>query len=134
MEEKELSIIKKFLIGKISPYLIVLFGSAVKGNLREDSDIDVAFLSDHVFSDYDIFIFSQELADLLGRDVDLVDLSKASTVFQAQVVSTGKVIYCTDENRRMLFQMLALKKYARLNEERQCIFKKFEERGSIYDQ
>jgi len=132
VDDKHLSIIKQYLSEKISPYLIILFGSGAKGNLRKDSDIDVAFLSEQHFSDYEIFMCSQGLADLLDREVDLVDLEKASTVFQAQVISTGKIIYCKDETKRMLFYMYALKKYARLNEERQCIFKIWEERGTVY--
>ena len=36
-------------------------------------------------------MLSQELADLLNREVDLIDLDKASTVFQAQVLNTGTV-------------------------------------------
>lgn len=131
--DKHLLIIKQYLARKISPYLIILFGSVIKGNLRESSDIDIAFLSEKHFSDYEIFMFSQDLADMLGREVDLVDLAKVSTVFQAQIISTGKVIYCQDEKKRMLFYMLTYKKYARLNEERQCIFDKLEERGTIYD-
>lgn len=131
--DKHISLINRYLTEKISPYLIILFGSAVKGNLRKDSDIDIAFLSEKHFDDYDIYIYSQELANILGRDVDLVNLEKASTVFKAQIIGTGKVIYCTDEKKRMLFYMLTYKKYARLNEERQCIFKKLEERGTFFD-
>ncbi|MEW6697224.1 MAG: type VII toxin-antitoxin system MntA family adenylyltransferase antitoxin [Bacillota bacterium] len=131
IDEKYLTIIKEFLAKKISPYFIVLFGSAAKGKLREDSDIDIAFLSDQRFSDYEVFLYGQELANLLDREVDLIDLEKASTVFQAQVLSTGKVLYCSDEIKKMLFHVLVLKKYARLNEERQCILKKYEERGSL---
>lgn len=131
--DKHISLINRYLTEKISPYLIILFGSAAKGNLRKDSDIDIAFLSEKHFDDYDIYIYSQELADILGRDVDLVNLEKASTVFKAQIIGTGKVIYCTDEKKRMLFYMLTYKKYARLNEERQCIFKKLEERGTFFD-
>ncbi|ABO50932.1 DNA polymerase, beta domain protein region [Desulforamulus reducens MI-1] len=133
IEDQYLPIIKQYLAEKISPYLIILFGSGAKGNLRKNSDIDIAFLSDHHFSDYEIFMCSQGLADKLGREVDLVDLKKASTVFQTQVISTGKIIYSKDETKRMQFYMLTFKKYARLNEERQCIFDKLEERGSIYD-
>lgn len=133
IENKYISTIKNYLIEKISPYLIILFGSAVTGNLREDSDIDIAFLSEQSFSDYEIFMIGQGLANILDRNVDLVNLQKASTVFQTQVISTGKVIYCSDEKKRMLFYMLTYKMYARLNEERQCIFDKLKEGGSIYD-
>lgn len=128
IEDKGTLVIKQYLLEKLSPYLIIIFGSTAKGNLRKDSDIDIAFLSERRFSNYEIYMHSQSLADLLGREVDLVDLDKASTVFQARVISTGKVIYSQDETKRMLYYMLTLKKYARLNEERQCILRKLEER------
>ncbi|MDW7673645.1 MAG: nucleotidyltransferase domain-containing protein [Bacillota bacterium] len=126
------NIIIDYLKKKISPSLIILFGSAAKGTMRPDSDIDIAFLSDKQFTDYELFLIGQGLADVLQKEVDLVDLNKASTVFQAQVVGNGIAIYCNDEKKRMYFEMIVLKKYARLNEERQRIIDNIKERGSIY--
>ena len=94
-----------------------------------ESDIDIAFLSEKKLSAYDVFMVGQELAGLLNRDVDLVDLSISSTVFQARVITTGKVIYCNNDTKRMLFEMVTLKKYARLNEERRHIMDKLFKRG-----
>lgn len=121
---EQIELIIQYLLEKISPYLIIGFGSAFGGNMLAESDIDLAFLSDQKHSPYEIFMITQGLADLLGRDVDLVDLDRASTVFQARVITTGKVLYSSDETRRMYFYMLTLKKYARLNEERRCILDK----------
>lgn len=131
MKQKEVDSTVNYLEEKIAPYLIILFGSNLTGNTTFESDIDLAFLSRYKHTAYDVFMVSQELADMLGREVDLVDLSKSSTVFQARVMSTGKVIYCSDETKRMLFHMLALKKYARLNEERRVIMNKMVKGGSI---
>ncbi|MCX7904371.1 MAG: nucleotidyltransferase domain-containing protein [Caloramator sp.] len=114
-------LIISFLRKKINPYLIMLFGSINKDYFRNDSDIDIAFLSDLKLSQYDIFMLAQELADILKRDVDLVDLNKASTVFKVQIISTGRIIYSSDEYRRATFMMRALKEYALLNEERKII-------------
>lgn len=132
LSEKKIELIKEYLIKKISPYIIFLFGSAVKGNMRKDSDVDLAFLSDKDFSSYELYMISQGLADFLEREIHLVDLAQSSTVFQAQVVGTGKVIYCTDENRKKIFSMITLKKYAQLNEERKVILEKIKERGNVY--
>lgn len=49
---------------------------------------------------YILFIAAQELAAQIGQDVDLIDLGSASTVFQAQIVHTGKIIYCTNEQKK----------------------------------
>lgn len=128
LNEDQLNIITGFLIKRFEPYLVVLFGSAVQGKLRPDSDIDLAFLSDLTFSEYDIFMSARELSDILGRDVDLIDMDKASTVFKAQVIGKGKVIFSSDVRRRMIFAMDTYKEYAMLNEERQGILERFKER------
>jgi uncharacterized protein len=106
---------------RVKPIIIYVFGSYARGELREDSDIDIAFLSNHSFSSYNVFMLAQKLADILGRDVDLVDLSNSSTVFKAQVVGRGTVIFCEDEERKIEFQMRVFKEYAMLNEDRQVV-------------
>ncbi|TLS38603.1 type VII toxin-antitoxin system MntA family adenylyltransferase antitoxin [Pseudalkalibacillus caeni] len=129
--EKQIS---QFLIQKLSPSLIYLFGSTAKGTDRPDSDIDIAFLTKKTIDDYNRFLLAQELASTLNREVDLVDIQKASTVFQMQILSLGKVLHCEDENERMEFEMKTFSMYARLNEERRSILKQIEERGSVYEE
>lgn len=124
--------INEFLLEKVNPFIIYLFGSSVKGNFRDDSDIDIAFISDSKVSQYELFIISQELADILKREVDLINLNTSSTVFKAQIIGNGKVIYCNDDTRRMYFEMYAFKDYALLNEERAVILDSIKKRGSVY--
>lgn len=124
--------INKIIIDRVKPYLIYLFGSSVTENFRDDSDVDIAFLGDNIISEYETFLVGQKIADILKREVDLVNLNDSSTVFKAQVVGKGKVIYCTDDNRRMYFEMRAFKEYALLNEERQEILNNINKRGTIY--
>jgi predicted nucleotidyltransferase len=126
-------IIVEHLIEKLSPFLIILFGSTVKGNTNKNSDFDVAFLSNKKLDKYQLFMISQELASKLNRDVDLIDLNQASTVFQAQIVHTGKVLYCSDEQKKAQFELKTLKMYTKLNEERLPILKNIDESGSIYE-
>ena len=64
-------------------FLIILFGSYAKGLARGDSDIDIAYAGEQTLSAYDNFMLAQELAALLGRDVDLLDLSQVSTVMMS---------------------------------------------------
>lgn len=134
MEYQELDekLIIKYLRDKLSPFLIYLFGSFAKGNNRPESDVDIAFLADGEKDEYEIFNVAQGLASIVKKDVHLIDLKKVSTVLQMQVVGTGKVLFCDNEVTRATFEMLTLKKYARLNEERQIILDKVKERGCIY--
>ncbi len=127
-------IIVETLKDAVSPSVIYLFGSAATGHIRYDSDIDVAFLSDERSLDhYERFMLAQQLAERLQRDVDLIDLKQASTVFQAQIVHSGKVIYCANEQKRAEYEWRVLKMYAKLNEERAEILRNIVESGSVYD-
>jgi len=132
LDENKIKKIIDYSLRKIKPYLIYLFGSAANGNLNDNSDIDIAFLSDEQLTDYEVYIMAQELADILQREIDLINLKKSSTVFKVQVIGTGKKIYCTDENRRMYFEMHSFKEYALLNEEREIIMENIKKRGSVY--
>ncbi len=51
-------------------------------------------------------------------DVGLVDLHATSTVMQAQIVSTGRVVLDADRGARARFETIAYSAYALLNEER----------------
>ncbi len=134
MKPDMFQIIQDFLINKIDPTFIIVFGSHAKDSVHKESDIDIAFYSSQIpFNTYDLFLFAQELAALIKVDVDLVDISAASTVFKAQIYSTGRLIYCIDDNLYKNLQMTALSMYAKLNEERKSILNKIDERGSIYE-
>ena len=61
---------------------VYLFGSYARGEAREESDVDLAFLSEENFSYFKIFEIEAELEDVLGKPVDLVpivQLSEAKT-------------------------------------------------------
>lgn len=129
IDNRKIKIIKKVLVKALAPYLIYIFGSTVKGRSRDDSDIDIAILTDRQIDEYKLFILSQKLADVSKREVDLVDLRKASTVFKVQIIKTGKLIYNSDNLRKMYFQMRAMRDYALLNEERMEIINKIKSRS-----
>jgi predicted nucleotidyltransferase len=133
IREKEISIIIKILADRLSASLIYVFGSAARGEMTRESDIDIAFLCNRSPDEYEVFVIAQEMASMLGKEVDLINLDKASTVLQAQVVSMGKAIYCRSREKRLIFEMNVLKEYARLNEERRPVIEKVMERGSVYE-
>ncbi|OIK09247.1 hypothetical protein [Bacillus sp. MUM 13] len=76
---------------------------------------------------------AQELADILKIEVDLANIRTASTVFQAQIYTTGPIIYSANDTLLKNLQMTALSMYAKLNEERQGIIKNIDENGTIYE-
>ncbi|HBY56685.1 MAG TPA: nucleotidyltransferase domain-containing protein [Candidatus Atribacteria bacterium] len=129
IDNRKIEIIKNILSDTLAPSLIYIFGSISKDKVRKDSDIDIAILADRQIDEYKLFILSQKLADVLKREVDLVDLKKASTVFQIQIIKTGKLIYNSDNLQKMYFQMRAMREYAFLNEERMEIINKIKSRN-----
>lgn len=134
MKTEVIRVVQEFLIRKMDPVFIIVFGSYAKNSTHKDSDIDIAFYSpDLTLSSYAVFILAQELADILKIDIDLVNIEKASTVFKAQIFTTGTVIYSKDETLLKTLQMTALSMYAKLNEEREAILKNINESGSIYE-
>jgi len=120
ISKKEKNIIINFLKNQIDPELIYIFGSFSRDKERRDSDIDIAFLSSAEFEEYNIFLLAQRLADKLNRDVDLIALQKASTVFRIQIIQ-GELIYKLNEAIKMNFELKCLREYAKLNEERKPI-------------
>lgn len=133
LDKNTIENIKNFLLKNLDPYAIYLFGSSAKGIFREDSDIDIAFLSNKNISDYELFMLAQELAGIVKRDVDLINLENASTVFKVQIIYNGEKIYCVEDTKVAYFEMYAFKDYAILNEEREIILKSIKKRGSVYE-
>jgi uncharacterized protein len=73
-----------------------LFGSALKGELRKDSDIDllVEFHVDEAPSLFDLARMERELSKLLrGRKVDLRTPNELSRYFRDEVLSAASVQY-----------------------------------------
>ena len=101
-----------------SPLAVYLFGSMAANRARQDSDVDLAVLPAAPFSAAELMHLRAELSERLMRDVDLIDLSRATTVLRKEVVARGRLLFETDANRRAEFEMYALSDYARLNEER----------------
>ena len=72
-----------------------LFGSALRGELRPDSDIDllVEFEPGRVPGLLHLAALELELAELLGREVDLRTAGDLSRLFRDQVSASARVLY-----------------------------------------
>ena len=130
--DNTLSKVKEYLVKELKPHTLILFGSSVKGYFRKDSDIDVAFICAKEVKSYDLYLLAQGLVLEVGREVDLVDFRQASTVFKAQILGLGQVIYSDDPKKLAEFKIRTLKEYALLNEERAEILRNISARGSVY--
>lgn len=112
-------------LSELQPEIIYIFGSFLSEYYNDRSDIDIAFYSEQETDPYQSFLLGQNISRELGREVDLVPLKTASTVFQRQILETGQLIFEKEALFRQQFELLVLKKYLKLNEERQEIIEHY---------
>ncbi len=88
--DKLIEFCKRNCIKKLS-----LFGSALSGSLHPDSDIDllVEFEEGHTPGLFSIVRMEMELADALGRKVDLRTPEDLSRYFREEVIRHAKLEY-----------------------------------------
>jgi uncharacterized protein len=76
--------------------LALIFGSAARGTLMPDSDMDIAVLANHPLSNAEKRELIEQVAVLTGRAVDLVDLATVGQPLLGQIVKDAKRIKGTD--------------------------------------
>jgi hypothetical protein len=75
---------------------LALFGSAVREDFGPGSDVDVlvSFDEDAPWSLWDLITMQDELSELFGRPVDLVEREGLTNPFRRQrILETSRVIY-----------------------------------------
>lgn len=72
----------------------VLFGSRAKGEARDDSDFDIAWLPvDRDVELADELALQVALTRTLGREVDLVRTDRTSTICRMEIARDGQLVY-----------------------------------------
>ena len=96
--------------------LAYLFGSQATGCTHAESDVDIAVLlaasltADERFTVRLMLIGA--LSHLFGTDhVDVVVLNESSPLLAYEVLRNGVLLYCSDDNTRVDFQVRALCAY-----------------------
>ncbi|NOZ68908.1 MAG: nucleotidyltransferase domain-containing protein [Deferribacteres bacterium] len=134
---KENEIVKTVLKHYPQVQAVYLFGTCGTEDERPGSDIDIAMLlppaeavqtGSLLMSDLWL-----ELERLLKKEVDLINLRMVNTVFQKEIISAGRRIYCADEYAADEFEMLVLSYYQKLNEERAEILKEALKSGRFHN-
>ena len=78
---------------------LAVFGSALRGKLQADSDIDLlaTFEDDAQWSMFDHYRMEDELVELLGREVDLVSKKAVeenpNPIFRREILTSAREIY-----------------------------------------
>jgi len=76
----------------------ILFGSLARKAGDWESDIDIGILSREALASSDKEALIEQIAMIVGRAVDLVDLRTANPTLLRQILTTGKLVYCPDRS------------------------------------
>ncbi len=71
---------------------VYLFGSNARDDATASSDLDFAFLAPRPTAKQNLWALREELAVLLRREVDLIDLRASSTVLRVRVLQDAQVL------------------------------------------
>lgn len=103
--------LKGYFRDKEEILLAFIFGSAVSGRLTKDSDVDIAVLFRNIPGFSDILKVIGAVSDVIGREVDIVDLNNSSPIIRMQVLKNGKLIKKKDDTVYINFYVKAVKEY-----------------------
>lgn len=124
------------LVGKLRaalPNLLAIhaFGSQMQGTAGPDSDLDLAVLVAGMVDPLLLWRLSEELAELVGCGVDLLDLRAASTVMQYQIITTGRLLWA-QQPAAGLFECFVLSEKTALDEACAGLLDDIAKNGRVY--
>ena len=104
-----------------------LHGSAVKGGLRADSDVDIALLlrTQQHLPPADRLSLAADLASIFGREVDVGLLSANNVVYASQVAAYGRLLFTHDRAASDAFIAHSLSAYAQLQVDRAPVLTRY---------
>jgi uncharacterized protein len=127
-----LAAVQHVLCSRIPDVLaIYIFGSRASGGERADSDLDLAVLVPGYADTLCLWEVSNQLADVVGCSVDLLDLRAASTVMQYQVLSTGTRVWAKD-SQADFFEVAVLNEKLEFDYARSGLLGDIKARGGVY--
>ncbi len=110
---------------------VYLFGSFAKRENDAQSDVDLAVLLAGRGEPITLWQIGQDIAAMINRDVDLIDLRLASTVMQYQIITQGQRLWACD-SQAAIFESFILTEKTNLDTARAGILKDIEQRGRVY--
>ena len=118
---------------------IYLYGTWGTEYQRASSDLDIAVLLPRAAAQaVDFWAWCQLSAEVASaakvERADLINLRCVDTSFQAEILRTGRLIQCADDETRLVFETLILSMYQRLNAERAGIREEIIKSGRVLAQ
>lgn len=94
---------------------VLLFGSVVKEQVHEESDIDIAVLFRHELSKQDRKKLIYKVYELIPyffiEIVDVVNLNDSNLILVYQILTKGKLVLCYDDTAFKIFRDARLVQY-----------------------
>jgi len=84
--------------------IVFVFGSMASGGATPDSDLDIAVAADGPLSSETKAQLIDQIARIVNRPIDLVDLQTAGEPVRTQVLTKGRLVVCTD--RRLYAELI----------------------------
>jgi hypothetical protein len=103
--------IRRLLEPRANVRLAYVFGSTARGQARPSSDVDVAVLLDPPPEPRDLDQLTSDLCGAAGGPVDLVVLTTSPPLLAHEIVKTGRILICRDENERIRFETRVAARY-----------------------
>ncbi len=115
------------------PKLLALyaFGSRIQGTATAESDLDLAVLVAGYADPLTLWALADELAELAGCAVDLLDLRALSTVMQYQIITTGEC-WWNGDRQVALFEAAILSEKTELDTARAGLLADIQQSGRVY--
>lgn len=88
-----------------------LFGSYTKGNIRKNSDVDVAIYLSDTMDTYEYLGIKMDLSDELKREVDLVILNDATPLLKYEIYRNNILLFTNDKAMESKFKVKTLFEY-----------------------
>ena len=115
---------------------IYLFGSWATEDETELSDLDIAVLlprhSNEIQYNDKLALSGQLAMTARVEKADIIDIRQVDTIFQMQIIDTGRRVDIDDGNEANLFEMTILSRYQKLNDERDEILQEGIKQGRFY--
>jgi predicted nucleotidyltransferase len=94
---------------------VYLFGSHASGHQRKRSDLDLGVLFNRDIDGFRRIDLETELSNLLGKDVDLIDMGKSGPFLRHQIYKHGKMIYLDGTDFPFRFRAASIRDYLDTN-------------------
>lgn len=88
-----------------------VFGSSATDRNRGGSDIDIAIMIRGRMDGFERVQLETDLANVLGKDVDLVVFGQATPLLQHQILKYGRLVHEADPKERVRQETAARRQY-----------------------